>query len=85
MPCRAFLLPGVLFSLACLFKTGGRALLLRVTPTVWTHISSLIGSDAIAANSLARKLTMKVVQRCALTLLDPSAVNAQVRLRCMHA
>ena len=74
--CRVFRVTGILATLARLFKASSRPLMLPLTPTVWQHTSRLLPSKLVASHVIARKLCMKVAQRVALTLLDPTRINA---------
>lgn len=68
---------GVLSTLGQLIKDGSRELMLPLTPSIWRHVSTLLTtSPSISSNVLARKLSMKVAQRAALTLLDPTRISA---------
>ena len=68
----------MLFALSSIFKTGRRELLLSVAPRVWRQVSAVLATAIIENNMLARKLAMKLLQRCALTVLDPTCVNVLV-------
>eukprot|EP00899_Mesostigma_viride_P006535 jgi/Mesvir1/15883/Mv02791-RA.1 len=85
---RVFLIPGLLAALAALFKVGGRDRTLPVSRQAWgPAISILSGSsgcgaggvdggtgEAVAGTALTRKLCVKLVQRIALTFLEPRVV-----------
>lgn len=73
--CRMFRVIGALAALAALFKTGRRALMLPLTPLLWRRVAALLATDAVAGNTLARKLCVKLAQRAALTVLDPTAIS----------
>lgn len=73
-PKAVFLLPGVLQTLAQIYKLGRREQLLQWTPLVWQQLSMLLADDAasgLASNALARKLAMKLAQRLGLVMLPP--------------
>jgi hypothetical protein len=69
-----FLLPGVLQTLAQVYKLGRRQQLLQLTPAVWQQLAALLDQDAasgLATNALARKLAVKLAQRVGLAMLPP--------------
>jgi hypothetical protein len=73
-PRAVFLLPGVLQTLAHIYKLGRREQLLQWTPVVWQQLSGLLADDAasgLASNALARKLAVKLTQRLGLVMLPP--------------
>jgi tubulin-specific chaperone D len=71
------LVAGILSTLAQLIKDTNRELMMPLTPSVWRHVNTLLTtSPTISSNVLARKLSMKVAQRTALTLLDPTRISA---------
>jgi hypothetical protein len=73
-PRAVFLLPGILQTLAHIYKLGRREQLLQWTPVVWQQLSSLLADDAasgLASNALARKLAVKLTQRLGLVMLPP--------------
>jgi hypothetical protein len=75
MLCSLFLFAGTLSTLAHFLKAGRRSLTLPLTAHLWGHIATLMASDAVTGNSVARKACMKLAQRTALTLLDPTAIS----------
>jgi tubulin-specific chaperone D len=75
MNCSLFLLSGTLSTLAHFFKVGRRNVTLPLTPHLWAHISALMASSTVTSNTIARKTCMKLAQRAALTLLDPTAIS----------
>lgn len=73
-PKAVFLLPGVLQTLAQVYKLGRREQLLQWTPAVWQQLSALLADDAASgldSNALARKLAVKLTQRVGLVMLPP--------------
>lgn len=78
-PAAVFLLPGILQTLALIFKIGRREQLLQLAPKIWLQLADLLGeegsnrgnSSSLTRNMLARKLAVKLVQRIGLTLLPP--------------
>lgn len=77
-PSAVFLLPGILQTLALIFKVGRREQLLPLAPSIWQQLAELLGDDtsnsssassALSSNMLARKLAVKLAQRVGLTLL----------------
>lgn len=73
-PKAVFLLPGVLQTLAQIYKLGRREQLLQWTPVVWQQLSALLADDeasGLASNALARKLAVKLAQRIGLVMLPP--------------
>jgi hypothetical protein len=77
-PKAVFLLPGVLQTLAQVYKLGRREQLLQWTPAVWQQLSMLLADDAasgLASNALARKLAVKLAQRLGLVMLPPQLVG----------
>ncbi|KAK7848916.1 tubulin-folding cofactor d [Quercus suber] len=60
---------GAVEALACIFKAGGRKLLLDVIPMVWKDTSALIKSSAATQSPLLRKYLVKLTQRIGLTCL----------------
>jgi hypothetical protein len=75
-PATIFLLPGVLQTLALIFKFGRREQLLPLAPQLWQQVAALLGDDrssssSLGSNVLARKLAVKLVQRIGLVLLPP--------------
>ncbi|KAF6263485.1 armadillo-type protein [Scenedesmus sp. NREL 46B-D3] len=77
-PAAVFLLPGVLQTLALVFKFGRREQLLPLAPQLWQQVAGLLGdgsgsssSSGLGSNALARKLAVKLVQRIGLVLLPP--------------
>jgi hypothetical protein len=76
-PATVFLLPGVLQTLALIFKFGRREQLLPLAPQLWQQVAGLLGdessssSSGLGSNALARKLAVKLVQRIGLVLLPP--------------
>jgi hypothetical protein len=76
-PATVFLLPGVLQTLALIFKFGRREQLLPLAPQLWQQVSGLLGdegsssSSGLGSNALTRKLAVKLVQRIGLVLLPP--------------
>lgn len=72
-PAAVFLLPGVMQTLALIFKIGRREQLLPLAPQLWQQVSALFGDDnsGLASNALARKLAVKLTQRIGLVLLPP--------------
>ena len=62
---------GVTAALAHIFKAGLRQHLLPVLPTLWPAAMQLPAAPVTATNALARKLTVKLVQRLGLALLPP--------------
>lgn len=73
-PQAVFLLPGVLQTLAQVYKLGRREQLLQWAPVVWQQLSALLADDTasgLASNTLARKLAVKLTQRLGLVMLPP--------------
>jgi hypothetical protein len=73
-PKAVFLLPGILQTLAQVYKLGRREQLLQWTPAVWQQLSALLADDAASgldSNALARKLAVKLTQRVGLVMLPP--------------
>jgi hypothetical protein len=73
-PATVFLLPGVLQTLALIFKFGRREQLLPLAPQLWQQVAGLLGdegSSGLGSNALARKLAVKLVQHIGLVLLPP--------------
>lgn len=73
-PQAVFLLPGVLQTLAQIYKLGRREQLLQWAPVVWQQLSGLLAEDVasgLATNALARKLAVKLAQRLGLVMLPP--------------
>ena len=64
-----FLLPGVLLSVATIFKLGNRQLLIPTALAVLPPTISLLESRCAASNALVRKLTVKLIQRACLMFL----------------
>lgn len=64
---------GVLHSLCFTFKLGQRVRLLSHTPKVWSLLLGplVLGSSEVPNSSVARKLGTKLLQRLALTFLEP--------------
>eukprot|EP00798_Chlamydomonas_sp_ICE-L_P020159 gene20159-26895_t len=67
----AFLVPGVIQTLAHIFKLGSRAALLQFAPPVWSLLSDMIAADSFKNKALAHKLAIKLAQRLALTFMEP--------------
>lgn len=73
-PAAVFLLPGVLQTLAQVYKLGRREQLLQWAPLVWQQLAALLADDVasgLASNALARKLAVKLTQRVGLVMLPP--------------
>jgi len=73
-PQTVFLLPGILQTLAQVYKLGRREQLLQWAPVVWQQLSALLAVDTasgLASNALARKLAVKLTQRLGLVMLPP--------------
>ena len=72
-----FLIPGIMFTLATIFKTGRgkhvELLVYRVVP----YAISIYQSSRYENNSLVRKLCTKIVQRGALVCASPTSENVQ--------
>lgn len=64
---------GVLHSLCFTFKLGQRLRLLPHTPKVWSLLLGplVLGSPEAPNSTVARKLGTKLLQRLALTFLEP--------------
>jgi tubulin-specific chaperone D len=73
------MIAGVLATVANMLKCGSRKVMIHVTEGACAHVSCLVASGELNANSLGRKLALKVLQRCALTLLDPLRMNSIAR------
>ena len=61
--------------LASMLKDGSRKVMIAYIHQAYTHVSRLLASGGLTTDTLARKLACKVIQRCALTLLDPLREN----------
>eukprot|EP00890_Picochlorum_soloecismus_P004785 jgi/Picsp_1/5307/NSC_02668-R1_tubulin-specific chaperone d len=72
-----FLIPGVMFTLATIFKTGRgkhvEMLVYRLVP----YSISIYQASKYENNSLVRKLCIKIVQRGALVCASPTSENVQ--------
>jgi hypothetical protein len=87
-PATVFMLPGVLQTLALIFKFGRREQLLPLAPQLWQQVAGLLGdegssssssSSVLGSNALARKLAVKLVQRIGLVLLPPQLTGWRFR------
>jgi tubulin-specific chaperone D len=74
--CRTFTIAGLLATVANMLKAGSRKVVMGVVQDAFTNVTALGTTGELASNSLGRKLALKVLQRCALTLLDPLRMNS---------
>jgi tubulin-specific chaperone D len=74
--CRTFTIAGLLATVANMLKAGSRKVVMGVVQDAFTNATALGTTGELASNSLGRKLALKVLQRCALTLLDPLRMNS---------
>ncbi|GAQ86916.1 Beta-tubulin folding cofactor D [Klebsormidium nitens] len=70
-PTTVFLLPGIMSSLAAIFKVGGRDILLEVSDSVWADACAVLQTPFAARSPLVRMLAVKLIQRIGLTHLPP--------------
>ncbi|KAJ7541816.1 hypothetical protein O6H91_10G078100 [Diphasiastrum complanatum] len=70
-PTGVFLVPGVLGTLAAIFKVGGRDILISIASLAWQDASDLACSQIAGRSPLLRKLLMKLILRIGLTYLSP--------------
>ena len=74
--CRPFSVAGTLATVAHMIKAGSRKVVMEVVEDAFSNVTALSATGELVPNSLGRKLAMKVLQRCALTLLDPLCMNS---------
>lgn len=66
---------GTLAMLASMLKSGSRKVMISDVHEAYNNVARLLASGRLSTDTLARKLACKVMQRCALTLLDPLREN----------
>lgn len=62
--------------LSSMLQAGSRAVMIAHVHEAYTIVANLLRSGGLSSNTIGRKLACKVLQRCALTLLDPLRENS---------
>eukprot|EP00892_Ulva_mutabilis_P007185 jgi/Ulvmu1/4839/UM020_0125.1 len=73
---RSFVNAGVLAMLASMLQDGSRPVMISHVHGACTNVVRLLSSGVLTSDTTGRKLACKVLQRCALTLLDPLRENS---------
>lgn len=62
--------------LASMLQAGSRPVMIAHVHDAFANVAKLLSSEGLNSDTTGRKLACKVLQRCALTLLDPLRENS---------